>query len=106
MELSSHFLQISHFLLHKIVTEHLLFRKLCTRSVSNQLMPEQKAKFVESALTFLKQYHDDGDEKQAAVNALSSQWISLQDEIQGYFVGVESDMHGVLGNGVFSLSTS
>ena len=29
MELASHFPQISRFLLQKIITEHLLFRKLC-----------------------------------------------------------------------------
>ena len=34
---------------------------------------------------------------QAAVNALASQWISLQDEIKADFVGAESDGHGVLG---------
>ena len=32
-----------------------------------------------------------------AVSALASQWISLQDEIQAYYVGVESDVHSVLG---------
>ena len=34
---------------------------------------------------------------QAAVDALASQWISLQDEIQADFVGAESDVQGVLG---------
>ena len=59
--------------------------------------------------------HDDGDEfldriitddetcvahitpEKAAVNALASQWNSLQDEVQADFVCAESDMHGVLG---------
>ena len=35
---------------------------------------------------------------QAAVNALASQWISLQDEIQTDYVGAESNVHGVLGH--------
>ena len=35
----------------KIVTEHLLFRKLCARWVPKQLTPEHKAKRMESALT-------------------------------------------------------
>ena len=58
-ELSSHFPQISRPLLHKTVTEHLLFRKLYARWVPKQLTSEHKAKCMESALTFLKWYHDD-----------------------------------------------
>jgi histone-lysine N-methyltransferase SETMAR len=61
-ELSSHFPQISRSLLHEIVTEHLLFRKLCARWVPKQLTPEHKTKLMESALTFLQWNHDDGDE--------------------------------------------
>ena len=34
---------------------------------------------------------------QAAVNALASQWISLQKRIQADYVGLENDVHGVLG---------
>ncbi|XP_023724320.1 uncharacterized protein LOC111873645 [Cryptotermes secundus] len=60
-ELSSHVLQISRSLLHEIVTEH-LFRKLCARWVPKQLTPEHKTKRMESALTFLQQYYDDGDQ--------------------------------------------
>ena len=63
----------------------------------------------------MQRYHDEGDEflnrivtgdetwvsihyprNQAAVNTLALQWISLQDEIQADFVGVQSDVHGVL----------
>ncbi|XP_023720754.1 uncharacterized protein LOC111871710 [Cryptotermes secundus] len=61
-ELSSHVPQISCSLLHEIVTEHLLFRILCARWVLKQLTPEHKRKRMESALTFLQRYHDDGDE--------------------------------------------
>ncbi|PNF39521.1 Protein DJ-1alpha [Cryptotermes secundus] len=60
-ELSSHVPQISRSLLHEIVMEHLLFRKLCARWVPKQLTPEHKTKRMESALTFLQRYHDDGD---------------------------------------------
>ena len=116
MELSRRFSQISCSFLHKVVTEHLLFRKLCTRWVPKQLTPELKAKRTKSALTFLQWYHDEGDKvldlisigneiwfahitprKQATVNALASQWISLQDEIHADVVDVESDVHCVLG---------
>ena len=70
---------------------------------------------MESALAFLQLYHDDGDEfkdwiitndetwvaditseTKLAVNALASQWISLQDEIQADYVGAKSNVHGVL----------
>ena len=47
-KLSSHFPQISRSSLHKIVTEHLLFRKLHARWVPKQLTPEYKAKRMES----------------------------------------------------------
>ena len=102
MALSCHFLQTSNFLLHKIVME--------------QLTPGHKAKYMESALTFLQRYHNNGDEfldriitgdktwvahttprNQAAVNALASQWIFLEEEIQADFVGAKSDVHGILG---------
>ena len=102
MELSSNFLQTSNFLLHKIVME--------------QLTPEPKAKHLESALTFLQRYHNNGEEfldriitgdktwvahitprNQGAVNALASQSIFLEEEIQADFVGAKSDVHGVLG---------
>ena len=43
-KLSSHFPQISRSLLHKIVTENLLFRKLCARWVPKQLTPEHEVK--------------------------------------------------------------
>ncbi|PNF19635.1 hypothetical protein B7P43_G01081 [Cryptotermes secundus] len=92
-ELSSHVPQISCTLLHEIVMEHLLFRKLCPRWVPKQLTPEHKTKCMESAFTFLQWYRDDGDEfldriitddetwiahftpETKQVNALASQWI-------------------------------
>ena len=61
-ELSSYFPRISHSLLHKIITEHLLFRKLCARWVPKQLTPEHKTKCMKPALTFLQRCHDDDDE--------------------------------------------
>ena len=44
---------IPRFLFHKIVTEYLLFRKLCIRWVPKQLAPEHKAKRMESPLTIM-----------------------------------------------------
>ncbi|PNF35235.1 hypothetical protein B7P43_G06871 [Cryptotermes secundus] len=76
-ELSSHVPQISRTLLHEIVTEHLLFRKLCaTWWVPKQLTPEHKTKCMESALTFLQQYHDDGDEFLDRIITGDETWIA------------------------------
>ena len=96
---------ISHCLLHKIVMEHLLFRKLCTRWVPKQLnLNKSKAHEVSidiSAVIPLWRWRVSEPDhhrwwnvgcthysrNQVAVNALVSQWISLQDEIQADFVG-------------------
>ena len=43
---------ISRSLLHTIVTEHLLFRKLCSRWVSKQLTPEHTAKCIDNISSF------------------------------------------------------
>ncbi|XP_021912893.1 histone-lysine N-methyltransferase SETMAR-like [Zootermopsis nevadensis] len=75
-ELSSHFPQISRSLLHKIVTEHLLFKKLCARWVPKQLTPEHKTKRMESALTFLQRYHDGGDEFLDRIITGDETWIA------------------------------
>jgi hypothetical protein len=53
-ELSSHVLQISRSLLHEIVTEHLLFRKLCARWVPKQLTSEHKTKHIVLYMIFVK----------------------------------------------------
>ena len=74
-ELGSHVPQISRSLLHEIVTEHLLFRKLCARWVPKQLTPEHKTKRMESALTFLQRYHDDGDEFLDRIITGDETWI-------------------------------
>ena len=50
---SSQFPMILRSLIHKIVTEYLLFGKLCTRWVPKQLTAENKAKRLESALTII-----------------------------------------------------
>ncbi|PNF43793.1 hypothetical protein B7P43_G09754 [Cryptotermes secundus] len=52
-ELSNHVPQISHSLLHEIVTEHLLFRKLCARWVPKQLTPEHKTRRMDGGIVFL-----------------------------------------------------
>ncbi|PNF14616.1 hypothetical protein B7P43_G12124 [Cryptotermes secundus] len=57
-ELSSHVPQISPSLLHEIVTEHLLFRKLCARWVPKQLTPEHKTKRTEMLSASIVFLHD------------------------------------------------
>ena len=75
-EFSGHFPQISHFMLHKIVTEHLLFRKLCARWVPKQLTPDDKAKRMESTLIILQRYHHDGGEFLDQIITGDETWIS------------------------------
>ena len=50
---SLHFQQISITVLSEIVTDHLHFRKLCSRWVPKMLSEERKQKRAASALTFL-----------------------------------------------------
>ncbi|KAJ4439236.1 hypothetical protein ANN_07356 [Periplaneta americana] len=75
-ELSSHFPQISRSLLHEIVTKHLLFKKVCARWVQKNLTPEHKMQRLGAALTFLQQYHDDGDEFLDRIVTGDETWIS------------------------------
>jgi hypothetical protein len=61
-ELSTHFPHISRSLLHKIVTEHLHYHKLCARWVPKMLTDDHKSKHMGAALNFLVWYHNEGDE--------------------------------------------
>ena len=93
---------------YRKLSQSIVVQKIVCQMVPKQLTPEYKAKRMESALTFLQRYHDDGNDHQRWWNvvctyyprnqpALASQWISLQGEIQADFVGAESDVHGVVG---------
>ncbi|XP_069680131.1 histone-lysine N-methyltransferase SETMAR-like isoform X2 [Periplaneta americana] len=75
-ELSSHFLQISRSLLHEIVTNNLLFKKVCARWVPKNLTPEHKMQRLGAALTFLQRYHDDGDGFLDRIVTGDETWIS------------------------------
>ena len=107
-ELICHFMQIFH--------SHLLFRKLCARWMPKQLTSEHGSKVHGvstdiSAIVSWWRWRVSGPDyhrwwnlgcshyprNQATVNALASQWISLQYEIQADFAGEESAVHGVLG---------
>ena len=63
---------ISRSLLHKIVTEHQLFEKLCARWVPKQVAPEHKAKRMESALTVMQ----DGEEVLDWIITSDERWIT------------------------------
>jgi histone-lysine N-methyltransferase SETMAR len=60
-ELSTHFPHISRSLLHKIITEHLQYHKLCARWVPKMLTDDHKSKHMGAALNFLVWYHNEGD---------------------------------------------
>jgi hypothetical protein len=59
--LSLHFPQFSRSL-HKIVSDILHFRKLCSRWVPKMLTEEHKMKWQANALTFLTRYSEQGDD--------------------------------------------
>jgi histone-lysine N-methyltransferase SETMAR len=61
-ELSTHFLHISHSLLHEIIMEHLQYHKLCARWVPKVLTDDLKTYCMGAALKFLVRYHNEGDE--------------------------------------------
>ena len=60
---------------HKIVMDHLSFRKLCVRCVPKQLTLELKAKCMVSALIFLQRYHDDDVEFRIRSSQLMIRWL-------------------------------
>jgi hypothetical protein len=62
LELSCEFPQISHIVLCEIITVRLGYHKFCTRWVPEVLTGAHKMQRMASALTFLEQYHKNGDE--------------------------------------------
>ncbi|GFX50801.1 uncharacterized protein TNCV_2723851 [Trichonephila clavipes] len=63
-------------LLHEIVTKPLLLKKLCARWVLKNLTPEHKIQRLRAALTFLQQYHDDGNKFLDRIIMGNGTWIS------------------------------
>ncbi|XP_035227854.1 histone-lysine N-methyltransferase SETMAR-like [Stegodyphus dumicola] len=55
-------LDISHGSVHKIIADHLKFRKVCARWVPHLSMEEHKGKRFESAFAFLQCYQTEGNE--------------------------------------------
>lgn len=60
--LSDEFHKFKKIVLHGIVTDHLNYHKLSSYWVPKMLMEVHKTKQLGSALTFLTQYSDEGDE--------------------------------------------
>jgi hypothetical protein len=54
--------QIPHTLLYEIITVRRGYFKFCARRVLKMLMGAHKTQRMALALTFLEQYHKDGDE--------------------------------------------
>ncbi|XP_035209966.1 histone-lysine N-methyltransferase SETMAR-like [Stegodyphus dumicola] len=55
-------LDISRGSVHKIIADHLKFRKVCARWVPRLLTEEHKGKSFESAFAFLQRYQTEGYE--------------------------------------------
>ena len=61
-ELNSHFLTDFPLLVARKCHGAPIVQKLCASWMPNQLIPEHKARHIESALAFLQRYHDNVDE--------------------------------------------
>jgi hypothetical protein len=61
-ELLYEFPQISYILLYDIIIVRLGYHKFCARWVPKMLTGAHKMQRMALALTFLEQYHEDGDE--------------------------------------------
>ena len=114
--LSLHFPQILWSLLHKIASDELKFRKLCARWVPKMLTEEHKLKRQASALDFLTQYSEEGNNFlshvvtkgqdigvthnpwfEAPVHGVEAHFIANKDEIQAENFSSEDHVHSVLG---------
>ncbi len=51
----------SYITVHKIVTEDLMYRKVCSRCILRQLLDEHKRKCMGAALEFLSRYESEGE---------------------------------------------
>jgi hypothetical protein len=60
-KLSCEFPQVSHTLLHVVITVRLGYHKFCAKWVPKMLTGAHKTQRMASALTFLERYHRDGD---------------------------------------------
>jgi hypothetical protein len=81
-ELSREFLQISRTFLREIFTVRLGYHKFCARWISKMLTGAHKTQRMASVLTFLQQYHKEGDD--------FLNHIVLGDETWVAFVNVET----------------
>jgi hypothetical protein len=78
------FPQISHTVLYEIISVRLGYHKFCTRWVPKMLTGMHKMQRMALALTFLEQYHKDGNEFLSHIV-----WVT-GDEIWVSFVNVET----------------
>ena len=76
LSLSLHFPQFSCSLLHEIVSNKLKFRRLCARWVPKMRTEEHKWKQQASALDFLTQYSEEGDNFLSRVVTGDETWVS------------------------------
>ncbi|XP_035215058.1 histone-lysine N-methyltransferase SETMAR-like [Stegodyphus dumicola] len=68
-------LDISHGSGHKIIADHLEFRKVCARWVPRLLTEEHKRKHFESAFAYLQRYQTEGNEFLDKIVTGDETWI-------------------------------
>uniref|UniRef100_A0A670Y7B2 Mos1 transposase HTH domain-containing protein n=1 Tax=Pseudonaja textilis TaxID=8673 RepID=A0A670Y7B2_PSETE len=74
-ELSLSFPQISHSLLHEIVTQKLGYHKFCARWVSKILTENHMSRCMAASLTFLYSYDKDGDSFLDRIVTRDKTWV-------------------------------
>lgn len=75
-DLDVNFPNVSRTTLYRIVSEHLNFRKLCSRWVPRLLTESHKMKRMASALAFLERYHEEGDSLLDHIVTGDETWVS------------------------------
>ena len=74
--LALEFPNVGRTTLHKIVSENLQFRKLCSRWVPRLLTEEHQMKRMACALDFLDRYHKEGDQLLENIVTGDETWVS------------------------------
>lgn len=74
--LSMEFPLVSRSALYTIVSENLNFKKLCSRWVPKLLTEDHKKQRLDSALTFLTRYDEEGDDMLSQIVTGDETWVS------------------------------
>ena len=79
----AHEFDISHWPVHRILTEHLQMRKIAAQWVPHMLLESEKHQCVNIARKLVKRYGEDGNEMLQQIIAIDETWIqSFEPELK------------------------